>query len=562
MDNNLNLKYEKEYWFISAIINKSYIDCEEKATEIENIIQNKIKDLTDSDLSKIGWNEDWVKETKEMGKNLSINCSWKMIIESFPYTDENLGTKYDALGYFEIEAEYYPDDKAKKSSIKPVLIQQIPIVIKKELEEYRKTIKNKFLNLDLESPIYIFVICNDMTQKVKWTEENIHNYKKVLGRWTEIYSGQWPDYSDELYESRIKGNLSNRISELHFIRRNSGLVYMEPENYEMFFASYMKEYVINPTAQIRAIIFSLMAINESLDILFIMQNFMDPDVLEDKMESLRLLRGVLQTQMSIFYNELDYNRRQHYTKVLTHLIYVFHLNRLQERINDKFDVIQDAMDVVYQRLDEENQSKVQRGMKVLNALFSLGIIIDLVMAIEATFSAVLGGSISMAYLLGITSIGLLAILIGIGIYLFKAQIDTKRNKIRETVDSVLFDKRMENIILIKRKYPPCAGQYAFPGGFIDPKESPRDAVKREVKEETGLDIVIEKKIGVYDEPGRDPRGRIISNAFLCIIDSEISEIKCSDESASVELIPLEKLKDIDLAFDHEDILNDALKMSD
>ncbi|GAG54096.1 unnamed protein product, partial [marine sediment metagenome] len=55
---------------------------------------------------------------------------------------------------------------------------------------------------------------------------NIEKYKKVIGSWTEIYSGQWEDYSETLFNKRIENNLSNRLSELHFLRRNSGFIYM------------------------------------------------------------------------------------------------------------------------------------------------------------------------------------------------------------------------------------------------------------------------------------------------------------------------------------------------
>lgn len=91
----------------------------------------------------------------------------------------------------------------------------------------------------------------------------------MIGYWTEIYSGQWEDYSESLYDRRIENNLSNRLSELHLTRRNSGFIYMAEENYRDFFDSYMKEFVLIPAPQMRAVLFALSLINESLDLLFL-----------------------------------------------------------------------------------------------------------------------------------------------------------------------------------------------------------------------------------------------------------------------------------------------------
>ena len=563
MTESLQFFYEKEYWYMSAIINTGYIDCDKKVKEIEELIKKKIINLTDTDLKKISWNKPWLEKVKDIGKNMSIKCNWIPFIESFPYSDENLGLKYDTLGYIEFEVEYYKGNPDKKKNIEPVYIQQIPIVISNELKKFRTKIDNQYFNLDLESPIFIFVIADEMLPNdIKWTQENILKYKKVLGTWTEIYSGQWDDYTEKLYNGRVRNNLSNRLSELHFIRRNSGLIYMAPENYGRFFQSYIIENVLRPTAKIRSIVYALMSFNKSLDTLFVMKNFMDTDILEKKIKNLTFLRGVIQTQMSLIYDELDYNRRQHYTKVLSHLISEFTLNRLLDRINNKFDVIHSSIDLIYQQMNEENQAKTQRGMTVLNLLFSLGILIDIAAAIEISRLAFINSEFFSAIFQGTIGTILGSVLIIISIYLVKLKLESNRKKIRKTVDAVIVDRKMENIVLINRKYPPCAGQLALPGGFIEHKESPKEALIREVKEETGLDITVERKIGYYDKKGRDPRGLIESTAFLCFIDGEISDMECSDESTSVEFIPIYDLKGIDLAFDHEDIINDVLHIGD
>ena len=85
--------------------------------------------------------------------------------------------------------------------------------------------------------------------------------------WTQVYSGQWTDYSDKLFKRRTKKNLSNRVSELHYIQRNSGFVYMAQKNYETEF-DYITQVVLGPTPEVRAVLFALMSINNSLDVLF------------------------------------------------------------------------------------------------------------------------------------------------------------------------------------------------------------------------------------------------------------------------------------------------------
>ena len=112
-------------------------------------------------------------------------------------------------------------------------------------------------------------------------------------------------------------------------------------------------------------------------------------------------------------------------------------------------------------------------------------------------------------------------------------------------------------MLIKRKYPPFKDHYALPGGFIEKGESPEQALKREVKEETNLNVKIVDKIGVYDDEDRDPRGEIQSTAYKCKIIGDASMMKSGDDSRMVEICQIEKLAMLDLAFDHKDILKDA-----
>lgn len=70
------------------------------------------------------------------------------------------------------------------------------------------------------------------------------------------------------------------------------------------------------------------------------------------------------------------------------------------------------------------------------------------------------------------------------------------------------------LLLIKRGGHPCLGSWALPGGFVEQGEDALTAAKRELREETGLEELELAPVGFYSTPGRDPRGWVVSAAFL------------------------------------------------
>ena len=122
-----------------------------------------------------------------------------------------------------------------------------------------------------------------------------------------------------------------------------------------------------------------------------------------------------------------------------------------------------------------------------------------------------------------------------------------------TVDAVI--KKNNSVILIKRKNEPFKDFWALPGGFVEYNEKVEQAAVREAKEETGLDVKIEKLIGVYSDPKRDPRGHTVSVVFLC---SAIGgNLKADTDAKEVCEFKIDELKKQELAFDHGKILRDA-----
>ena len=104
-----------------------------------------------------------------------------------------------------------------------------------------------------------------------------------------------------------------------------------------------------------------------------------------------------------------------------------------------------------------------------------------------------------------------------------------------------------------------AGKWALPGGFVDPQESAYESAQRELREETGVEQIHLEHFGVYDTPGRDPRGWIISNAHYAIVpEHHISNRTANDDASEVELFSVKRVLDLDLAFDHHIIIQDAI----
>ncbi len=114
------------------------------------------------------------------------------------------------------------------------------------------------------------------------------------------------------------------------------------------------------------------------------------------------------------------------------------------------------------------------------------------------------------------------------------------------------NEKFKGIVLVERKFPPLG--WAFPGGFVEQGESLESAVVREAKEETGLDIEIEKQFHTYSEPKRDPRIHTISTVFIC---KASGKIQSGSDAKNVKLFSLEKTPK--LCFDHEKILDDVKK---
>lgn len=126
-----------------------------------------------------------------------------------------------------------------------------------------------------------------------------------------------------------------------------------------------------------------------------------------------------------------------------------------------------------------------------------------------------------------------------------------------TVDIIIEDD--SRILLVKRKNEPFKDQLVLPGGFVNEGEKVEHAAKREVQEETSLDVDLIDILGVYSDPKRDPRGHIMSTVFIAkATHNNGDEIKAvaKDDAVEIQWISIESVGDNNLGFDHTQILLD------
>jgi 8-oxo-dGTP diphosphatase len=121
-----------------------------------------------------------------------------------------------------------------------------------------------------------------------------------------------------------------------------------------------------------------------------------------------------------------------------------------------------------------------------------------------------------------------------------------------TVDVVI--KTPEGVVLVKRGNEPYEGKWALPGGFVRYGERVEEAAVREALEETGLEVKLQRLVGIYSDPERDPRGHVVSACFLA---KRIGgKLKAASDAKGVKIF--KRIPWRELAFDHAQILKDVM----
>lgn len=115
------------------------------------------------------------------------------------------------------------------------------------------------------------------------------------------------------------------------------------------------------------------------------------------------------------------------------------------------------------------------------------------------------------------------------------------------------DEAFKGIVLIERKNEPRG--LALPGGFVDVGERVEDALVREMKEETNLDVSISRVLGIYSDPARDPR---FHTASVVYVAKAKGVPKGGDDAKEAKLYSLDAIPMEKLVFDHTKIVQDYL----
>jgi ADP-ribose pyrophosphatase YjhB (NUDIX family) len=135
------------------------------------------------------------------------------------------------------------------------------------------------------------------------------------------------------------------------------------------------------------------------------------------------------------------------------------------------------------------------------------------------------------------------------------------SEIKVAVDAIVFGYSKNegvSILLIQRKYPPFKNAWAIPGGFVLSDESLEEAVRRELREETGIEVNYLEQLYTFGDPDRDPRKRVISVSYFALVKSaQFQQLKASTDAENAQWFNIKALPP--LAFDHKKILHVAIE---
>jgi 8-oxo-dGTP diphosphatase len=130
-----------------------------------------------------------------------------------------------------------------------------------------------------------------------------------------------------------------------------------------------------------------------------------------------------------------------------------------------------------------------------------------------------------------------------------------------TVDCVIFGLDLEEerlkVMLVERSLEPFAGMWAIPGGFVRTGETLEGAAMRELREETGIADVFLEQLYTFGDPGRDPRGWVVSVTYYALVSPEKHTIQAATDARQAGWFTVTSLPR--LAFDHTEILRTALE---
>lgn len=387
---NVQLLFREQWWGANCFTTLSGEELEEKTKLLGKIAQEQLQSLNEPDLNtKFIPNEADRKSIVILAHSLQIEASWHVILANADTLVDKI--TYNNLGYILFRVRLIKNASITAEKVRPSHLQQIIMLVWNKLTKDNSQV----FKFDELTPPYVFSVCagySPSNPKIEWTTDAISLHKRELGQWAELYSGQFADYRDDIYERRVENDLSNRTSEIHLINRNSALIYMEPENYNAYFikdadtpnsTNYMYGSVLIPVNKIRTIAFAMIALNSQIDVN--MRNLADKEYVKQPIKQIKKdldntnrLKNMLQTLLAPFFTDISRSNRQHYTSVLSRAVELNDIDGVWERISQKIEATSDDLSAIYDEKQEESTKKQEKALGMVNLILSAGIVFDIV----------------------------------------------------------------------------------------------------------------------------------------------------------------------------------------
>ncbi|MDP2435358.1 MAG: hypothetical protein Q8P67_06415, partial [archaeon] len=230
-----------------------------------------------------------------------------------------------------------------------------------------------------------------------WTTETAQEYKQEIGQWSEIYTGHYDDYRDTTYLARIQSDVSNRKSEMHFINRNSSFIYMDRENYDLYFirdaetpksTGYVHNSIIGTVLRIRTIQYFMQIVSKEID--RDQENLSSEEYLEkpphkikEDLERTSRMKNALQTMLSPVWTDIARSHRQHYHSVLDRVIFLSNLKGIWRNISDRIDANSRELNAIFLNKQEESSERQESILNTVNTLLGASIIFEIVSYVTA-----------------------------------------------------------------------------------------------------------------------------------------------------------------------------------
>ncbi len=461
MDSKIRFFFKEQWWFISALCKMSDEEWNQKFQKQDDLSDRnndvyyyKGMDAILTDLLKKSLNLDqfkrYFKDKQEeqrtllLCQNLRIESQWHNYIKDYEFFNfqKKQVVRFKSLGFFGFRIRLKPQNNVNIDDIIPNDMQQISAAFYIEL---RKVFGNEF-QFDQDSAPFIYSISDRYSTNpvepglIQWNRQKREEYKKGIGEWVEVYSGQYEDYNEELYDYRIENNLSNRLSELHYIMRNSAFIYMNPENFKLFFikdketpnsSGYIFRSVIITTIEIRTLLFGMLLLDDVIDedtIELTMEKELlgDPQQIKNDLDYTLRLKNTLQSVLSPVFTDLNKNNRYHYNRVLNHVLALYGISNNWDLVQRKIESNMVALENIYLDKQRELQKKQaeeltkqteaqqkasqkqQAMLTLLQLILGTGVIFDILVDVIDDRSQLRSAVLITIVILGIISIYILS----------------------------------------------------------------------------------------------------------------------------------------------------------